>query len=117
MRYPRIVRLWGADFGYRGVRTAMDTKAAKMVVEAVEAATGSPVIRVPTSGGSVPLAIIEDATGAPTVSVPIVNHDNSQHAPNENLRLQNLWDGIEVMGALFRMREPASATPPPGRRP
>jgi len=117
MRYPKIARLWGADFGYRGVRTAMDTKGARLVVAAVEAYAGSPVIRIPTSGGSVPLAIIEDATGASTVSVPIVNHDNSQHAPNENLRLQNLWDGIEVMGALFRMREPGAATPPPARRP
>lgn len=116
MANPRIARLWGGDFGYRGVRTPMDTVAGRMVVEAVESAAGGPVIRVPTSGGSVPLAIIEDATGAPTVSVPIVNHDNSQHAPNENLRLQNLWEGIEVMGALFRMREPAAETPPPARR-
>ena len=83
--------------------------------DAVEAAAGAPVIRVPTSGGSVPLAIIEDAVGAPTVGVPIVNHDNSQHAPNENLRLKNLWDGIEMMGALFRMKEPAATMPQPAR--
>lgn len=115
LRFPRIARLESGDLGYRGVRTAMDTRAAKMVVEAVEAAAGERVIRVPTSGGSVPLALIEDATGAPTVGVPIVNHDNSQHAPNENLRLKNLWDGIEAMGALFRMREPAGERPPRGR--
>ncbi len=112
MANERIARIWGGDFGYRGVRTPMDTPAGRMVVEAVEAAAGSGVIRAPTSGGSVPLAIIEDATGAATVGVPIVNHDNSQHAPNENLRLGNLWSGIEDMGALFRMREPAGGTPP-----
>lgn len=111
MKHGRIVRLWGGDFGYRGVRTPMESRAGRMVVAAVEQAAGAPVIRIPTSGGSVPLAIIEDATGTPTVSVPIVNHDNSQHAPNENLRLANLWEGIEVMGALFRMREPAAASP------
>jgi acetylornithine deacetylase/succinyl-diaminopimelate desuccinylase-like protein len=28
-------------------------------------------------------------------------HDNNQHAANENLRLQNLWDGIETCAALL----------------
>ena len=37
----------------------------------------------------------------PVIGVPIVNHDNNQHAANENLRLQNLWDGIEVYAALM----------------
>jgi len=36
--------------------------------------------------------------------VPIVNHDNNQHSANGNLRLQNLWDGIEVLAALMTMR-------------
>jgi hypothetical protein len=29
--------------------------------------------------------------------VPIANHDNNEHSFNENIRLQNLWDGIELM--------------------
>jgi hypothetical protein len=37
----------------------------------------------------------------PVIGVPIANHDNDQHAANENLRLQNLWDGIEVYAALM----------------
>ena len=28
-------------------------------------------------------------------------HDNRQRAANETLRLQNLWDGIEVFAALI----------------
>ena len=39
--------------------------------------------------------------GAPVIGVPIVNHDNNQHAANENLRLRNLWDGIEVYAPLL----------------
>ena len=34
-----------------------------------------------------------------TITVPIANHDNNQHSFNENLRVQNLWDGIELMAA------------------
>ncbi len=39
--------------------------------------------------------------GTPVIGLPIVNHDNNQHAANENLRLQNLWDGIELFAVLF----------------
>jgi acetylornithine deacetylase/succinyl-diaminopimelate desuccinylase-like protein len=40
----------------------------------------------------------------PIIGIPIANHDNNQHAANENLRLKNLWDGIEVYASLFLMR-------------
>ena len=46
---------------------------------------------------------MEQAVGTQTILVPIVNYDDNQHAANENLRLQNLWDGIEVMAALEAM--------------
>jgi acetylornithine deacetylase/succinyl-diaminopimelate desuccinylase-like protein len=35
------------------------------------------------------------------VIVPMVNSDNNQHAANENLRIQNLWDGIELYATIF----------------
>ena len=39
-----------------------------------------------------------------TITVPIANYDDNQHAANENLRLQNLWDGVETMAALLEMK-------------
>jgi len=33
--------------------------------------------------------------------VSIANCDDNQHAQNENLRLGNLWDGIEVYAGLL----------------
>jgi hypothetical protein len=63
----------------------------------------SPTFRVPTMGGAVPLEMIELATGAPTIVVPIANHDDNQHGFDENLRIQNLWDGIELMAGLIAM--------------
>lgn len=35
--------------------------------------------------------------------LPIVNHDNNQHGENENLRLQNLWDGIELYAGVLAL--------------
>jgi acetylornithine deacetylase/succinyl-diaminopimelate desuccinylase-like protein len=52
-------------------------------------------------GGSVPIFLFQQSRGAPAIVLPIANHDNNQHAANENLRLQNLWDGIEIFAALF----------------
>lgn len=37
----------------------------------------------------------------PVIGVPIANHDYNQHAANENLRLQNLWDAIDIYAFLF----------------
>ena len=45
------------------------------------------------------------------VGLPIVNHDNNQHAPDENLRLQNLWDGIEVYATVMTRMAPLWDTP------
>jgi len=39
--------------------------------------------------------------GLPWIGVPIVNYDNHQHGPDENLRLGNLWDGIETYAVLL----------------
>ncbi|MDX6306665.1 MAG: hypothetical protein QOI77_3634 [Blastocatellia bacterium] len=32
------------------------------------------------------------------------NYDNNQHAENENIRLQNLWEGMETMAAVMTMK-------------
>jgi hypothetical protein len=41
------------------------------------------------------------AGATPVSGLPIVSHDNNQHGANENLRLQNLCDGIEVFGGIL----------------
>ncbi|HEX7182533.1 MAG TPA: M20/M25/M40 family metallo-hydrolase [Thermoanaerobaculia bacterium] len=98
--HPRIVRLeW--EPGYPGARTSMDLPVSRAVLRAVEEGTGGPVIKVPMLGGSVPMHLFTETLRTPVIAVPIVNHDNNQHAAHENLRLQNLWDGIEVYSALF----------------
>jgi acetylornithine deacetylase/succinyl-diaminopimelate desuccinylase-like protein len=55
------------------------------------------IVKWPTMGGSIPLG----AANPHTITIPISNHDNNQHSANENIRLQNLWEGIEIMAALM----------------
>jgi acetylornithine deacetylase/succinyl-diaminopimelate desuccinylase-like protein len=45
--------------------------------------------------------LLEGKNHTPVIGVPIANHDDSQHAANENLRLQNMWDAIQVYAAIF----------------
>lgn len=87
---------------YNGTRTSMDLPISREVIRAAEA-VGGPVIKLPTMGGAIPLEMIERVTGAPTIIVPIANHDDNQHGFDENLRIKNLWDGIELMAALLTM--------------
>lgn len=98
--HPRIVRLVWGD-GYPGARTSMDVPASRAVLRAVDEVAGGPVLRVPMLGGSLPMYLFTNTLKVPLIAVPIANHDNNQHAAHENLRLQNLWDGIEVFANLF----------------
>ena len=55
---------------------------------------------MPMMGGSVPIYMFDDVFHVPIIGIPVVNHDNNQHAANENLRLQNLFDGIQVYAGI-----------------
>ncbi len=103
LAHPRVAFVQRDAVGYNAVRTPMDLPIAQEVISAVESARGR-VVKLPTMGGSVPLEIIEHALGTHTITVPIANYDNNQHSSNENIRLQNLWDGIETMAALEAMQ-------------
>jgi acetylornithine deacetylase/succinyl-diaminopimelate desuccinylase-like protein len=102
--HPLVARVTHRPGGYNAERTPMDLPVSRAVVEAVESTSREPIVRMPTLGGSLPLSLIRETLGAPTVTVPIANYDNNQHAENENIRLQNLWDGIETYAALMTMK-------------
>src|ERR1051325_2178001 len=90
--------------GYNAERTRMDLPISIAVIDAVQSTSKDPIVKLPTSGGSLPLSIITDRLKTVTITVPIVNYDNNQHAENENLRLQNFWDGIETLAAVMLMK-------------
>jgi acetylornithine deacetylase/succinyl-diaminopimelate desuccinylase-like protein len=100
LAHERVARLdW--EGGYASVRTAMDLPVSLAVRRVASEAIGEEVLVLPTIGGSLPLNTFAEVFKAPLITVPIVNHDNSQHAKDENLRLQNLWDGIELFASLM----------------
>jgi acetylornithine deacetylase/succinyl-diaminopimelate desuccinylase-like protein len=86
--------------GSTAPRVSMDEPMTRAVVAALTRG-GRELVRLPTLGGSMPFATFSDHM--PTVGVSMVNHDNNQHGPDENLRLRNLWEGIEMMAAIMTM--------------
>lgn len=103
-KHPLIAKFIHVPGSYNAQRTPMDLPVSIAVVNAVQATISDPVIRMPSLGGSLPLSIISETLGVPTITVPIANHDNNQHAENENIRIQNLWDGIETFASLMTMK-------------
>lgn len=99
-----IAKVKAREGGYNAERTRMDLPISIAVIEAVQSTSKDPIVKLPTAGGSLPLSIITDRLRTVTITVPIVNYDNNQHAENENLRLQNLWDGIETLAAVMMLK-------------
>ena len=104
-QYPLLAKVRARAGGYNAERTRMDHPISVALIEAVQSTAKDKIVLLPTSGGSLPLSVITENLKTVTLSVPIANYDNNQHAENENLRLQNLWDGIETYAAIMTMRK------------
>jgi acetylornithine deacetylase/succinyl-diaminopimelate desuccinylase-like protein len=89
--------------GYDAVRTPIDEPKAQQIVSAIENVTTEEVILYPTMGGTLPLYHFTEVMKTPLVIVPIANHDNNQHAPNENIRIGNIWYGIKIYSSILTM--------------
>ena len=102
MSHAKVAKVIVEPGGYDSSRTSMDLPISQEVIRTAESARG-PVVKIPIMGGSVPLVAIDETLGTQTITVPIANHDDNQHSFNENLRIQNLCDGIDLMAALLTM--------------
>ena len=102
--HRKVVRLTWAS-GDEATRVSLDQPVARALTATLDEMLGKPVLRMPTLGGSLPTSTFERTLGAPLVIFPIANHDDNQHGKDENLRLQNLWDGIEAFAAVMTRME------------
>lgn len=104
MKYPKVVKVDRDKFGFPAAKVSMDHPDILPVIESVRAFTGSKLVLLPSEGGSNGIfSIIFDDLKKPGISVNIVNHDNNQHAEDENVRIGNLWYGVDLMSVLMTM--------------
>jgi acetylornithine deacetylase/succinyl-diaminopimelate desuccinylase-like protein len=104
LRHAQIATVRQRGGGYNAERTAMDLPISRAVLAAVTSVFPG-TLAIPSAGGSLPLSVISETLGTTTITVPIANYDNNQHAEDESIRVQNLWDGIETMAAIMTMRQ------------
>ncbi|HYL70685.1 MAG TPA: M20/M25/M40 family metallo-hydrolase [Candidatus Dormibacteraeota bacterium] len=101
LAHPKVVRVVWDEGGAIATQTPLDLPVSKAVAAAIGRTVGYPVIKLPIVGASSGMADIVNQLHTPMVGVSIANYDDNQHAQNENLRLGNLWDGIEVYAGLL----------------
>lgn len=104
LAHPKLARI-DARGGSRATRVSMDEPLAHAVAKALTRGSVTPV-QLPTLGGSMPFGEFSEGLKLRTVGVSLVNHDNNQHGPDENLRLKNLWEGIDLLASIITMPRP-----------
>jgi acetylornithine deacetylase/succinyl-diaminopimelate desuccinylase-like protein len=100
LTYEKIAKVVRKS-GYRAARTPMNHPLAREIIAAVNRAATESALEVPTLGGTLPLYLFTDVLQKPVLILPIANHDDNQHAENENLRVANLWYGIDVFASVL----------------
>ncbi|MBS1543157.1 MAG: hypothetical protein JST14_05955, partial [Bacteroidetes bacterium] len=104
MKYPKIVKVDRDKHGFPAAKVSMDHPDILPVIESVKGFTGDKLVLLPSEGGSNHIfEVIFDEIKKPGISVNIVNHDNNQHAEDENVRIGNLWYGVDLMCVLLTL--------------
>ena len=99
--YSHLARFEWTSGGYASAAVAFDDPGVQRVVGVLRSATNNELRIAPMLGGSLPIAPIGDVLQTPFVIVPVVNADNNQHAPNENIRIREFRRGVELYAALL----------------
>lgn len=98
--HKRVARLEWDESGYPAHRTALDNPASLRMTRLMRLVSPDLIV-TPAMGGSLPLHEFGNRLSAPIIILPLANHDNNQHAENENIRLQNIWDAIAIYAAVL----------------
>ena len=82
-------------------RTDINSPIGKWLSSAISKLFLREPVKIRTMGGTVPITPMIQSLNIPAVIVPLVNMDNNQHSPNENLRVGNLYNGILACIGIF----------------
>ena len=97
-----------ATFKSRGFvnafRTDMEAPIGQKLRAAIAKEFGTPPVSIRTMGGTVPIIPAINTLGIPAIIVPMVNMDNNQHNPNENIRIGNISQGIKICATILTMQ-------------
>lgn len=82
-------------------RTALDHPFGEHLKVLLNETFSKPVVQIRIMGGTVPIAPFVNALEIPAFLLPLVNPDNNQHSPNENLKLGQIDYGLRALQAIL----------------
>lgn len=82
-------------------RTPLDNPFSSVIADAMKSATKKEPIIYPSLGASLPDYIFTRILGIPSFITPYANHDESNHAPNENLKIENFILGVKCCASIL----------------
>ncbi|MBT8280763.1 MAG: M20/M25/M40 family metallo-hydrolase [Muriicola sp.] len=95
LTYPRIITLQEGSVT-DAFRTDLDNRYGDFLVQSLNKGFEQQVVQIRIMGGTVPIAPFVNELQIPAFIVPMVNPDNNQHSPNENLRIGQIAYGIKA---------------------
>lgn len=92
-----FVRLGGMDPS----KTPIDSPFTAPIRQAIVAAQAKEPLLMPAMGGSLPNYVFTKTLGLHTFVIPYANADESNHAPNENMEVWRIKQGIRTSASLL----------------
>ncbi len=86
---------------YLPSKTPADLPVCRKVVESVRKAYPEEPVIWPSLGGSTPDYILTKHLGLPSIWVPYAGADENNHAPNENIKLKDFFNGIRATATVL----------------
>ncbi len=100
MQHDKIARITE-----RGVtdafRTDLSNPYGNYIADVLKSTFEQEVVKIRIAGGTVPIAPFVNELDIPAFLVPMVNPDNNQHSPNENLKIGQIAYGIKAFYGLL----------------
>jgi len=82
-------------------RTDLNDPYGIFIVNTLNNSFDKEVIQIRTMGGTVPISPFVNELKIPAFIVPVVNPDNNQHSPNENIKIGQLAYGIKTFYSIL----------------
>ncbi|MEP3370966.1 MAG: M20/M25/M40 family metallo-hydrolase [Maribacter dokdonensis] len=86
-------------------RTDLKNPFGNNIVKTMESKFGEKPVQIRIMGGTVPISPFINELKIPAFIIPMVNPDNNQHSPNENLKIGQIAYGIKLFYALLSPSE------------
>ncbi len=83
-------------------RTDMQSAEGLWLKSLLRDAFGNDPVSIRIMGGTVPISEMINQLAIPAIILPMVNADNNQHSPNENMRIGHLANAIKTFFYLFQ---------------